>query len=87
MRRQLHEFKMKKGVSVMEHFLKFEDLCLQYIGGEVSRDEQLVILLGSLSEEYDQIVKIIENVTEIDLFMAKKMLRRDHEGIVRKDKN
>ena len=80
---------MKKGVSVMEHFLKFDELCLsmQDIRDEVSRDEQLVILLGSLSEEYDHIVKIIENVTGIDLFMDKEMLRREHEGLVRKDKN
>ena len=28
MRRQLHEFKMEKGVSVMEHFLKLDELCL-----------------------------------------------------------
>lgn len=89
MRRQLHEFKMEKGGSVMDHFLKFDELCvsMQAIGDEVSRDEQLVILLGSLSDEYDQIVKIIENMGTMDLFLAKEMLRREYDGIARKEKS
>uniref|UniRef100_A0AAV1TM64 Uncharacterized protein n=1 Tax=Peronospora matthiolae TaxID=2874970 RepID=A0AAV1TM64_9STRA len=89
MRRQLHEFKVQKGVSVMEHFLKFDELCLsmQAIEDEVSRDEKLVILLGNLSEEYNHIVKIIENVMDIDLYIAKEMLRREYGVIISKDKN
>lgn len=89
MRRQLHAFKMQKGDSVMNHFLKFDELCMsmQAIGNEVSCDEQLVILFGSLSDEYDQIVKIIENMGETNLFLAKEMLRREYEGIVRKEKS
>ena len=89
MRRQLHEFKTQKGRSVIEHFLKFDELCLpmQAIGDEVSQDEQLVILLKSFSEEYDQIVKIIENVKDIDIFQTKEMLCRECEGIVRKYKS
>ena len=47
-----------------DHFLKFDKLCMsmQAIGDEVSRDEHLVILLGRLSDEYNQILKIIENI-------------------------
>ena len=50
---------MQKGEGMMDHFLKFDEVCLsmQAIGDEVSRDEKLVILRGSLSEEYDQSVK------------------------------
>ena len=57
------------------------------IGDEVPRVEQLMILLGSLSDEYDQIVKIIENMGEMDLYLAKEMLRREYEGIARKEKS
>ena len=73
----------------MDPILKFDELCMsmQAIGDEVPRDEQLVILLGSLSNEYDQIVKIIENMGEMDLFLAKEMLRREYEGIARKEKS
>ena len=60
MRRQLHEFKMHKGASVMDHFLKFDELCMstQAIGDEVAHDERLVIMLGSLSDENDPIVRL-----------------------------
>ena len=69
MRRQLHEFKMQKEGSVMDHFLKFDELCMsvQAIGDEVAHDERLVILRGSLSDEYYQIVKIIGNIKDTDL--------------------
>uniref|UniRef100_A0AAV1VEP3 CCHC-type domain-containing protein n=1 Tax=Peronospora matthiolae TaxID=2874970 RepID=A0AAV1VEP3_9STRA len=89
MRRQLHEFKMQKGGSVMDNFLKFDELCMsmQAIGDEVVQFERLVILLGSLSKEYDQIVKIIKNMKDMDLFQAKEMLRPDYEGIARKEKS
>ena len=39
------------------------------------------------AEEYYQIVKIIENVTDIDLFQDKEILRREYEGIFRSNKN
>ena len=89
MRRKLHEFKMSKGGNVMDHFMKFDELCMTMnaIGEEVSYDEQLVILLGSLPDEYDQIIKIIENIPNIDIFQAKEMLQREYEGISRKETN
>ena len=43
-----------------------------------------MILLGTLSDEYDQIVKIIENMGTMDLFLAKEMLRRKYDGNARK---
>lgn len=41
---------MQKEGNVMEHFLKYDELymTMQAIGDEILRDEQLVILLGSL---------------------------------------
>uniref|UniRef100_A0AAV1V209 Polyprotein n=1 Tax=Peronospora matthiolae TaxID=2874970 RepID=A0AAV1V209_9STRA len=89
MRRQLHEIKMQKGDSVMYYFLKFDEICMsmQAIGDEIVQDERIVILPESLSEEYDQIVKIIENMKGMDLFQAKEMLRREYEGIARMEKS
>ena len=60
---------MQRVGSIMDHFLKLDGLCMsmQYIGDEVEHDERLVILLGSLSDEYDQIVKIIGNIKDTDL--------------------
>uniref|UniRef100_A0AAV1TX07 CCHC-type domain-containing protein n=1 Tax=Peronospora matthiolae TaxID=2874970 RepID=A0AAV1TX07_9STRA len=89
MRRQLHEFKMQKRDSVMDRYPIFDELCMsmQAIGDEVFQDERLVILLGSLSDEYDQIVKIIENMKDMNQFQAKEMLCREYEGIARKEKS
>nr|CCA26486.1 putative polyprotein [Albugo laibachii Nc14] len=35
---------------------------MQAIGASIDLDEQLVVLLGSMSEDFDQIIKIMENV-------------------------
>ncbi|CAH0493052.1 unnamed protein product, partial [Peronospora farinosa] len=74
LRRQLHEFKLAKGGSIMDHFLRFDELCMtmQAVGQEISADEQLVIRLGSLTRDFDQIVTIIENVPGMTLFQAKE---------------
>uniref|UniRef100_A0AAV1U517 Polyprotein n=1 Tax=Peronospora matthiolae TaxID=2874970 RepID=A0AAV1U517_9STRA len=85
LRRQLHEFKLAKGGSIMDHFLRFDELCMtmQAVGQEISQDEHLVILLGSLTRDYDPIVKIIENMPGMTLFHAKEMLRREYDGMAR----
>ena len=79
LRRQLHEFKLAKGGSIMDHFLRFDELCMtmQAVGQEISPDEHLVILFGSLTRDYDPIVEIIENMPGMTLFHAKEMLRRE----------
>ena len=73
---------------MMDHFLKFDEMCMwmQAVGDEISQDKQLVILLGSFPEEYNQISKIIENMPCMDLLQAKKMLRREFESMARKEK-
>ena len=69
----------------MDYFLRFDELCMtmQAVGQEISPDEHLVILLGSLTRDYDPIVKIIENMPGMTLFHAKEMLRRKYEGMPR----
>ena len=86
-RRQLHEFKMAKGSNIMDHLMKFDELCLSLatIGDAVSESEQLVILLGSLPDDYDAIIKIIENISDMTLFTAKEMLRREYDEYQRKE--
>ena len=77
----------EKGRYVMGHFLEFDELymSMQSIDDEISRDEQIVILLQSLSDEYDQILNIMENIREMDLF-AKEMPCREYECIARERK-
>ena len=50
---------MKKGGSVMDHFLWFDELCMsmQAIGAYTDLNEQLVVLIGSMSEDPDQIIR------------------------------
>ena len=85
MRRQLHEYKMQKGGSVMDDFLKLDELCIQCKPSVMKfRAWAACDATWKLSDEYDQIVKIIEDMGEIDLFLAKAMLRREYEGTTRK---
>ena len=55
LRRKLHEFKLAKGGSIMDYFLRFDELCMtmKVVSHEISPDEHLVILLGSQTIEYD----------------------------------
>ncbi|KAI9906146.1 hypothetical protein PsorP6_013784 [Peronosclerospora sorghi] len=89
LRRKLHEFKLPKGGNVMDRFLRFDDLCMsmQATGQVISSDEQLVILLGSLSDDYDQIVTIAEYLQELNLFQVKEMVQREYDGMMRRESN
>ncbi|DAZ95533.1 TPA: hypothetical protein N0F65_005225, partial [Lagenidium giganteum] len=61
--------------------LKFDSLLMEMeaIGDVMGEDEKLIVLLGSVTSDYDSIVKIIENKEAIDLLEAKEMLRREYE--------
>jgi hypothetical protein len=86
---QLRAFKMAKGSNALDHLMKFDEQCLTMgaIGDALNNSEQLVILLGSLSDDFDQIVKIIENMGNMDLFQAKEMIRREYDEIQRKEES
>ncbi|DAZ99706.1 TPA: hypothetical protein N0F65_000884 [Lagenidium giganteum] len=88
LRKQLHEFQMDEGGNLMEHFLLFDDLCLRLaaVGDRLGDDEKLVILLGSLPSEYDNMVKIVEAHDNVTLQCAKEMLRREFETIAKREK-
>ena len=67
----------------MDYFLRFDELCMtmKVVSQEISPDEHLVILLSSLTRDYDPIVKIIESMSDMTLFHAKEMLRREYDGM------
>nr|CCA28259.1 AlNc14C1818G13075 [Albugo laibachii Nc14] len=70
----------------MELFFEFEEMCMkmQDSGESMNLDDQLIILIESLSDDYDIIVKIIVNSQGMGLFSAKEILLREYQGMIRK---
>ena len=89
LRRRLHEFKMDKGDNLMDHFMRFDELVMSMgaTGDPMTEDEMLVVLLGSLSEEFNNIVRIIENIESITIMSAKQIPQREWESQEKKDVN
>ena len=84
LRKELHEFVMETGTNLMDHLLKFDELCLKLRAAGDSTDdddEKLVLLLGSLSSDYDDMVRIIAADSIASLLDAKEMLRREHDTL------
>ena len=79
---------MDTGTSLMDHLMKFDEMCikLRAAGDSMDDDEKLVLLLGSLSSEYDDMVRIIEAHSNVTLLDAKEMLRREYDTLQRRDK-
>ncbi|KAE9320320.1 hypothetical protein PF008_g18063 [Phytophthora fragariae] len=88
LRKQLHSFEMASGENLMDHLMRFEDLCvrLSAVGETITESEKLVILLRSLPPEYDGMIKIIEAHGSVTLLEAKEMLRREFETIKKRDR-
>jgi hypothetical protein len=88
LKKELHEFEMSPGSSLMEHLLKFDEICMKLsgVGDKMDDTEKLVILLGSLPSEYDGMVRIIESKQTVSLLEAKEMLRREYELNQKRDK-
>ncbi|GMF66182.1 unnamed protein product [Phytophthora lilii] len=87
LRKQLHEFTLGSGENLMTHIVRFDDLCarLAAVGEKMTDDEKIVILLGSLPQEYDTMVRIIESQEHVTLLDRKEMLRREAEVIQKRD--
>ena len=62
-------------------------MSMQAIAASIDLDEQLAVLLGSMSEDFDQIMKIMENVPGMAMFQAKERLLRESESINAKKKH
>ena len=76
---------MVKGQNLVDHLMKLDELVLNMgaIGDPITEDEALVILLGSLTEEYQNISRIIENMGNVDLICAKEILQREWRNLQR----
>ncbi|GMF51237.1 unnamed protein product [Phytophthora fragariaefolia] len=89
LRKQLHSFEMASGENLMDHLMRFEDLCvrLSAVGEAITESEKVVILLGSLPPEYDGMIQIIEAHGSVTLLDAKEMLWREFETIKKRDRH
>nr|CCA16049.1 putative polyprotein [Albugo laibachii Nc14] len=88
LRKQFHEFEMVPGTNLIDHLMSFDELCLRLlaVGDTLNKDEELVILLGSVSQEYETMVKIIEDHGNVTLLEAKEMLRWEFETLQKREK-
>lgn len=79
---------METGASLMDHLLNLDELCLKLraAGDSIDDDEQLVLFLGSLSSEYDYMVRIIKVHSNVTLLEAKEMLRREYDTLQKRGK-
>ena len=81
---------METGVSLMDHLLNFDELYrkLRAAGDSMDDDEKLVLLLGSLLSEYDDMVRIIEAQKRCSAgrMDAKEMIRREYDTLQKWDK-
>ena len=79
---------METGASLMGHLQKFDELCLKLRAAGDSMDdyEKLVLLLESLSSDYDDMVRIIEAHSSVTFLDAKEMLRREYDTLQKRDK-
>lgn len=87
LRKQLNEFQLEQGGNLMEHLLRFDELYIKLAaaGEAFGDDEKLVILLGSLPQEYDMMIRIIEATNGVTLLAAKEMLRREYETLQKRE--
>lgn len=86
--KQLSEFELPEGGNLMEHLLQFDELCfvLTAIGEKIGDDEKFIVLLGSLPQEYDAMVRVIEATAKVTLLSAKEMLRREYDTVQKREK-
>ncbi|GMF45604.1 unnamed protein product [Phytophthora fragariaefolia] len=70
--KKLHNFKMESGTRVAVHVDQFKEIVLQMetIGEPLDATRQLVLLLGSLTDEYRMIRTVLENTPNMTLAYA-----------------
>ena len=87
LRKKLSKVQLEEGGNLMNHLMQFDELCLKLVavGETIGDNEKLVILLGSLPQEYDMLIPIIEATSGVTLMGAKEMLRREYETLQKRD--
>ncbi|KAE8965026.1 hypothetical protein PF011_g28457 [Phytophthora fragariae] len=70
--KKLHNFKMESGTRFAVHVDQFKEIVLQMetIGEPLDETRQLVLLLGSLTDEYRMISTVLENTPNMTLTYA-----------------
>ncbi|POM61418.1 hypothetical protein PHPALM_29570, partial [Phytophthora palmivora] len=70
--KKLNNFKMEPGTRFANHVDQFKEIVLQMetIGEPLDETRQLVLLLGSLTDEYKMISTVLENTPNITLAYA-----------------
>ncbi|GMF59971.1 unnamed protein product [Phytophthora fragariaefolia] len=70
--KKLHNFKMKSSTQFAAHVNKFKEIVLQMetIGEPLYETRPLVLLLGSLTDEYRMITTVLENTPNMTLAYA-----------------
>ncbi|KAE8999862.1 hypothetical protein PR001_g18941 [Phytophthora rubi] len=70
--KRLHRFKMEQGSKLSAHIDAFKNLVceLKGVGDEVPEPRQIVLLLGSLTEDFDVIVSVLENSSSLSLIQV-----------------
>ncbi|KAE8904001.1 hypothetical protein PF003_g11995 [Phytophthora fragariae] len=70
--KKLHNFKMESGTRFAVHVDQFKEIVLQMetIGEPLDETRQLVLLLGSLTDEYRMISTVLENTPNMTLAYA-----------------
>ncbi|DAZ97531.1 TPA: hypothetical protein N0F65_003017 [Lagenidium giganteum] len=78
---------MARGDNLMAHLMKVVDLCLRLaaVGDLLGDNEKLVILLGSLSSDYDGMIKIIQTQKSVTLMEPKELLRREFKTLTKRE--
>nr|CCA17572.1 putative polyprotein [Albugo laibachii Nc14] len=75
-----------KGFLCTEKFTQSDAFAtMSAIGDVIAKQEMLVVLLGSLSEDYEPIPRIIFNFPGIDLMSAREMPRREWDNVQEKE--
>ncbi|KAE9053488.1 hypothetical protein PF002_g31303 [Phytophthora fragariae] len=84
--RRLHEFEMDDSVTMAKHLDNFDELIvgLQTLGEPLDEARQHVILLSSLSPEYELICSIVENSKDFTLIEVKEKLLKEYERLDKK---
>ncbi|OWY98450.1 polyprotein [Phytophthora megakarya] len=79
---------MPVGGNLMNYLLAFDDICLRLAAVEdaLAEDERIIILLGSLPQEYDGMVKIIEAHGTVSLLETKETLRLEFTTLQKREK-
>jgi transposase InsO family protein len=70
--KRLHNFKMEAGTRFAQHVDKFKELVMKMeaIGEPLDETRQIVLLLGSLTDEYRLICSVLENTPNVTLAHA-----------------